>query len=64
MRRSTTFILGPLTAILLAACNAPRSGNTAGGGSETGSMRSDTAMGVDTTMGGMRDTTHKDTTAR
>ena len=63
MKRSSTLILGAMTALVLAACNSQR--NAAGGaGSESGSMRSDTAMGTDTTMGhsGMSDTTRKDTT--
>ena len=39
MRRKSTLLLGGMTALVLAACNAPRNDTTTGGtGSETGSM--------------------------
>ena len=69
MKRPSTFILGSLMALSLAACDQRRNDGAANApGSESGSMSGDTASTMDTTMGGgtdtgiTRDTT--DTTAR
>ena len=72
MKRVSTFLLGGLAALTLAACNAPRNDtNTGGTGSETGSM-SGTPSTTDTTAtggapsGAATDSTpiSKDTTVR
>jgi hypothetical protein len=71
MKRSSTFILGSLMALSLAACKSSRESGAANermGSMDSTAMTHDTgSSSMDTTMsGGMRDTgrTHKDTTAR
>ena len=57
MKRASTLLLGGLTALVLAACNAPRNDTTTGGaGSETGSMSGSPTTGADTSATGAADT--------
>jgi hypothetical protein len=72
MKRKSTLLLGGLTALIMAACNAPRNDTTTGGtGSETGSMSGSPAT-TDTTATGATGTgaasdglqMNKDTTVR
>lgn len=72
MKRSSTFILGSLIALSLAACKSRNDGtaDTRTGSADSTAMTHDTGSSMDSAMGGgaagMRDTSRmrKDTTSR